>query len=61
MPPPHLRDISGWPKVLYPLLEEHGVSRVWSVGLATLGYPPTWEVVGQDVQRLAESLKQTNR
>lgn len=27
---------------LAPLIDEYGPTRVWQVGIKTLGYPPSW-------------------
>lgn len=31
-----------WPRLAEGLVAAHGVHEVWRVGLAVLGYPPTW-------------------
>jgi len=49
-------DREQWPRLLWPLLEEHGVEKVWRVALRELDYPPTWGVVGKDYERLMGAL-----
>ena len=39
-----------------PLLKRHGPGRVWRVGLAELGFPPTWIHTLSETSRLQAAL-----
>jgi hypothetical protein len=55
--PPVLANHSEWPVQLKFLIEEYGIERVWSAGIATLGFPPTWVHSTAEAERVLAALE----
>jgi hypothetical protein len=48
---------SEWPDLMRSLVGAHGVGKVWRVGLAALGYPPTWVTMVDEFQTVKQELE----
>ncbi len=46
-----------WPESLHAAIRTCGVNRVWNVGLAMLGYPPTWIDSGRGAAAVLQALR----
>ncbi len=45
-----------WPLPLRRLCETHGEETVYFEGLAILGYPPTWNPTGRDINTIVATM-----
>jgi len=48
--------LSDWPRLLRPLVEEHGEAAVAAAGLKTLGYPGTLAHTNNEIHAMQEVL-----
>lgn len=46
--------------MMLPTVRRYGSRSVWNVGLAVLGYPPTWITSGEEIFKLTEAIANGN-
>jgi hypothetical protein len=51
-----LLTLDDWPAELRPAVRRHGAATVYAVGMAALGFPPTWAMTGRDFAAVRRSL-----
>jgi hypothetical protein len=52
-----LRFSSQWPTPLASLVQARGADVVFTIGLATLGYPPHWSLEASEYKAVADAVE----
>jgi len=50
-------NLDWWPRILRPLVEQHGGEAVERVGFAVLGYPPAWVHTPKEALAISRKLE----